>query len=183
MDEQINLVERLKQRIEMNGCGLFNFLLKKPENQHFWRPMLKKTAITRFDFRSGDLIWANDFTLNPFIDSEGNQYSELMLDVQATGTIRQFNRTTHVEFVHEPISFEFTIRAYFDENNYLSDGNIHLLNPEQKALVNYQLQYQYEMKRSGIMSIIDTSYQGSEAFSFFTRIWNNSAVQDRKSVV
>ncbi|MDR6786050.1 hypothetical protein ABIE26_004480 [Pedobacter africanus] len=177
MDGQINLLERLKQRMEMNQCGLFNFLLKKRENQHFYQPMLKKTAITRFDFSTQDLNWAQDYIHNQFNDSEGNLYHEIMLDVQASGRLRQFNRTTSKEFVNEAISFDFTIRAYFDDNGYLSDGNIDLLNKEQKALVNYQLQYQQELNRTGIKNIIETRYQGSEAFSFFTRIWKNSAIR------
>lgn len=178
MDEQINLIERLKQRMEMNGCGLFNFLLKKRVNEHFYQDKLKKTAITRFDFAPQDLKWATDHIINPFVGTDGYPYYEVMVDVQACGKIRQFNRTTQKEFVNESICFDFTIRVYFDDNGYLSDGNVHLLNAEQKALINYQLQYQNELQRTGSKSIIESTYQGREAFSFFTRIWKNAAIQD-----
>lgn len=182
MEEQIKWVDKLKRCVEVNHSGILNWLLNKRKNHHFYQDKRKKTAITKFQFDPKELQWANDYVVTPFVNQDGDNYFEVLIDVRAAGTINQFNRTTGVKFVDEPINFDFTIRAYIQSDGNLSDGNIHLLNAEQKALVNYQKQYENELKHTGVSTITESTYQGMEAFNFFTRIWKNVDNMDETMV-
>lgn len=172
-ETQMDLREKLIRRIEMNGCSLLDWLLKKRRNVHFYADKRKKTAIARFEFSPEKLVWGNDCFIEDFVNRDGDPFIEVMLDVKADGLMNHFNRTTHKHFLSESVSFYFTIRAYFQADGYLSDGNIELLGMEQKALIMYHKNYEQELRQKSIKTIEETRFLDQDAFGFFTRIWKN----------
>lgn len=171
MDQLIS-VEQLKSSIELNNYGIIWSLMQRRKNFHFFADKVKKPKNAYFEFTPNSAEWAEDFSVTPFVNQDGFKFEEVLINLKLKGTINEYNNKG-ITFFTEPIVIDLTIRAYVQEDGWTSPENIHLLNPEQKALLEFHKRYEDELKRLKVKTIFETEYLNQEAFSFFTRIWKN----------
>ncbi|SER48614.1 hypothetical protein [Pedobacter rhizosphaerae] len=170
--EKPQSLQSLISSIELNKYGIIRSLMKRRKNHHFFAPRVKKPNNAYFEFTPNSAEWSDNFTIIPFVNNDGFRFDEVMIDLKLKGSINEYNNSGRT-FFSEPMDLELTIRAYVEEDGWVSPGNVHFLNTEQRALLEFHKKYELELKRLGLMTIFETEYDGQEAFSFFTRIWKN----------
>lgn len=166
-------LDNLKQALELNNGGLFFSLLKKPENRHFFRDKVKDEKNAYFRPNIDTINWAADHIQTPLVNVEGFGYDELIIDVQLGGILCEFNKKG-ITFSEQEIVFSFTVQAFvFHDSFGVSGENIKLLNSEQRMILLFHKNYEKEIGRLGVRLLFEETYQGDDAFSFFTRIWKH----------
>jgi hypothetical protein len=170
--EQPLSVQQLKSSIELNNYGIIWSLMQRRKNFHFFADRVKKPKNAYFEFTPNSAEWAEIYSVSPFVNQDGFKFEEVLIDLKLKGNINEYNNSGKT-FFSEPIEIGMTIRAYVQEDGWAGSENIHLLNPEQKVLLEFHKKYEDELKRLDVKTIFETEYMNEEAFSFFTRIWKN----------
>ncbi|KQC00391.1 hypothetical protein [Pedobacter sp. Hv1] len=177
--KEVNFL-KLKNNIEINDGSELKQLLKKRKNHHFYSSKVKRTSHTDFDFTGAIFSWSQDYISTPLTNVDGFQYDEIIVDL-AVQVILVENSFDYSKTFRKPIILEISLHAFvFIESNL--HGDINLLNQEQKSLLIFHKTYERELERSGIKMLHENTYQGQEAFSFFTRIWKNVDIEDSAMV-
>ncbi|EHQ26492.1 hypothetical protein Mucpa_2362 [Mucilaginibacter paludis DSM 18603] len=164
-------LDSLKSCMEINNGGLFFSLLKDPENQHFYAAKVKNVKNAYFTPEIDTIRWNDDVIRNSATNSQGFPFDEIIIDVSLSGTLSEYNNRG-ITFSSQPVEFHFTIQAFVFQGQFsVSRENIKLLNAEQKVTLLFHKNYEQEIDRLGIKLLFEETYQGDEAFTFFTRIW------------
>jgi|GEM_PF-1584620 len=170
--EKPKSVQQLISSIELNNYGLVWSLLQKRKNHHFFAHRVKKAKNTYFQFTPNSAEWSDNFSVRPFVNDDGFKFEEVSIDLKLKGTINKYNSSGRT-FFSEPMDLEFTVRAFVQEDGWVSADNIHFMNAEQKALLAFHRKYEEELDRIGIKTFTETKFLEQDAFGFFTRIWKN----------
>jgi len=181
MKTPVEIVETLKDQIELNQFGFIYGLMKRRSNYHFFADKVKKPKNGYFDFSKHTAIWSNEFKVTPDKDRDDNDIFEVTIDLELSGKICEHNDKGFT-FFENSITLNLGIRAYTTTDGWTSIDHINLMNSEQKALTDFHGEYIKELRRSGLKTIAETEYHGVEAFSFFTRVWKNVDNSNHKMV-
>jgi len=166
-------LDKLKNALEINGGGLFFSLLKDTENHHFFRDKVKKTEKAHFTPDIATIRWASDYYLTTLTNTEGFTFDEVITDVCIAGELSECN-SKGKDISRHRLQFDFTVQAYvFHDSFSVNREHIKLLNPEQKITLLFHKNYQREIDRLAVPMLFEKTFQGGDAFSFFTRIWKH----------
>lgn len=165
-------VQSLISSIELNNYGIIWSKMQNRKNHHFFADRVRKPNNAYFDFMPNSAEWSDRFLVTSFVNIDGFKFDEVLIDLKLMGTINEYNNSGKT-FFSEPIELAITIRAYIQDDGWVGSENIHLLNSEQKSLLEFYKKYEEELKKLGVKTIFETEFHGEEAFGFFTRVWKN----------
>ena len=156
----------------MNNFGYIWSRMQQRLNFHFFAERVKKPDRAYFDFSEHTAKWSEDFHVEAEKDRDGYDYFEIMIDLELSGKICEYN-AKGLTFFQELITLDFGIRAQVTADGWVNTEHVFLLNDEQRALNHFHAKYIQELRRTGHKTLAEVDHLGEEAFSFFGRAWKN----------
>lgn len=169
MERKTKNIAKLKRDVEINGFGLLRNMLKLRKNFHLYSDIVKTPERSVFEFTSSSAIWAPDFICNHLFDVDNFEYDELIIDLKIQGTIIEFDKKGF-HSSRQPIILDLTLQGFVYEE-FGVNGDVNLFNAEQKSLLIFHKTYEKELKKLNSKTLMELKFQGQDAHSYFSKIW------------